>query len=101
VEVAGYRGQFNTLWVFARTALWYTPRVPPGARRFVIVCDPEGKLRLEAFFGTDLQAMPVQILPWIVRRWSVAVTFEGGRAHRRLETQRQWSDQIHGIPLAA
>ena len=26
-------------------------------------------------------------------RWSVEVTFEEGRAHLGLETQRQWSDQ--------
>jgi hypothetical protein len=63
------------------------------AIRLVIVCDPEGKLRMEAFFCTDLQATPVQILQWVVMRWSVEVTFEEGRAHLGLETQRQWSDQ--------
>jgi hypothetical protein len=73
--------------------LWYTPRLPPVAIRFVIVCDPGGKLRMEAFFCTDLQATPVQILPWVVMRWSVEVTFAEGRAHLGLETQRQWSDQ--------
>ena len=40
-----------------------TPRgLPPVAIRYVLVCDPEGKLRMEAFFCTDLQATPVQIL---------------------------------------
>jgi DDE superfamily endonuclease len=93
VEVAWYRGQPNTLWGFSRTAWWYTPRMPPVAIRFVLVCDPEGKLRLAAFFCTDLQATPVEILPWVVRRWSVEGTFEAGRAHLGLATQRQWSDQ--------
>jgi DDE superfamily endonuclease len=93
VEVEWYGGRLKTLWVFSRTALWYTPRLPPVAIRFVIVCDPEGKLRMEAFFCTDLQATPVQILQWVVMRWSVEVTFEEGRAHLGLETQRQWSDQ--------
>jgi hypothetical protein len=91
--VAWYGGQPKTLWVFSRTALWYTPRMPPVAIRFVLVCDPEGKLRMEAFFCTDLQATPGEILQWVVRRWSVEVTFEEGRAHLGLETQRQWSDQ--------
>ena len=50
VEVESYGGQIKKLWVFSRTALWYTPRWPPVAIRFVIVCDPEGKLRMEAFF---------------------------------------------------
>jgi hypothetical protein len=93
VEVEWYGGQRKTLWVFSRTALWYTPRLPPVAIRFVIVCDPGGKLRMEAFFCTDLQATPVQILQWVVMRWSVEVTFEEGRAHLGPETQRQWSDQ--------
>ena len=43
-------------------------------------------------FCTDLQATPVEMLPWVVMRWSVEVTFEEGRAHLGLETQWQWSD---------
>jgi DDE superfamily endonuclease len=93
VEVDWYRGERKQLWVFSRTALWYTPRAPPVAIRDVLVADPEGKLRMEAFFCTDLQATPMEILPWVVMRWSVEVTFEEGRAHLGLETQRQWSDQ--------
>ena len=93
VEVVWYGGQLKKLWVFSRTALWYTPRQPPVAIRYVLVADPEGKLRMEAFFCTDLQATPVEILPWVVMRWSVEVTFEESRAHLGLETQRQWSDQ--------
>jgi DDE superfamily endonuclease len=88
-----YGGKRKQLWVFSHTALWYTPRLPPVAIRFVLVCDPARKLRLEAFFCTDLEATPVQILEWVVRRWSVEVTFEETRAHLGLETQRQWSDR--------
>ena len=62
VAVEWYGGQLKTLWVFSRTAVWYTPRLPPVAIRFVIVCDPAGKLRMEAFFCTGLLATPVQIL---------------------------------------
>src|SRR5215475_666273 len=93
VEVRWYGGQLKTLWVFSRTALWYTPRQPPVAIRYVLVADLEGKLRMEAFFCTDLEATPEQILAWVVMRWSVEVTFEESRAHLGLETQRQWSDQ--------
>ncbi len=56
VEVDWYGGQRKQLWVFSRTALWYTPRLPPVAIRYELVADPEGKLRMEAFFCTDLQA---------------------------------------------
>jgi DDE superfamily endonuclease len=93
VEVNWYGGKRKHLWVFSRTTLWHTPGLPPVEIRFVLVCDPQGKLPLEAFFCTDLQATPVQILEWVVMRWSVEVTVEEARAHLGLETQRQWSDR--------
>jgi DDE superfamily endonuclease len=93
VEVDWYKGERKSLWVFSRTALWYTPRQPPVAIRYVLVADPEGKLRIESFFCTDLEATLVEILQWVVMRWSVEVTFEEARAHLGFETQRQWSDQ--------
>jgi hypothetical protein len=88
-----YGGPRKKLWVFSHTALWYTPRLPPVAICYVLVADPEGKLRMEAFFCTDLQATPEQILQWVVMRWSVEVTFEEARAHLGFETQRQWSEK--------
>jgi hypothetical protein len=93
VEVDWYRGQRKKLWIFSRTALWYTPRWSLVSIRYVLVGDPEGKLRMEAFFSTDLEASPAQILQWVIMRWSVEVTFEESRAHLGLETQRQWSSQ--------
>jgi hypothetical protein len=87
-----YGGQRKQLWVFSHTALWYTPGLPPVELRFVLVCAPEGKRRMEAFFCTDLQTTPAQILAWVIRRWSVEVTFEEARAPLGVETQRQWSD---------
>jgi hypothetical protein len=92
VEVDWYGGQRKTLWVFSRTALWYTPGLPPVEIRYVLVADPAGQLRMEAFFCTDVQATPVEILPWVVRRWSVEATVEDARAHLGFETQRQWSE---------
>ena len=88
VEVAWYGSQRKQLWVFSHTALWYTPGLPPVDIRYVLVCDPEGQRRMEAFFCTDLQATPEQILQWVVMRWSVEVTFEETRTHLGLETQR-------------
>ena len=60
--------------------------------KWVVVRDPEGKLRTEAFFATDLNASVEQILHWFVLRWNIEITFEEMRAHLGLETQRQWSD---------
>jgi hypothetical protein len=93
VDVDWDGGQRRTLWVFSPTALWHTPGLPPVERRVVIVGDPEGKLRMAAFFCTDRQATPGQILAWVIMRWSVEVTCEERRAQLGLETQRQWSDQ--------
>ena len=93
VEMDWYGGQRKQLWVFSRPALWYTPSLPPVAIRSGLVADPEGNVRMEAFCCPDLQATPVEILQWVVRRWSVAVTFEESRAHLGLETPRQWSDR--------
>jgi hypothetical protein len=93
VELDWYGGRRKKLWVFSRTALWYTPRLPPVEIRDVLVADPEGELRMEAFFCTDLEVTPVEILRWVGMRWSVEVTFEESRAHLGVETQRQWSDQ--------
>jgi DDE superfamily endonuclease len=92
VAVDWYGGQRKQLWVFSHTALWYTPGTPPVDIRDVLVGDPTGTLRLEAFCCPALQATPEPILPWVVRRWSVEVTCEEARAHLGLETQRQWSD---------
>jgi hypothetical protein len=92
VTVDRYRGPRKTLWVFSHTGLWHIPGLPPVDIRLIIVCDPEGKLRMAAFFCTDLQATPGQILAWVLMRWSVEVTVEEARAHVGLETPRQWSD---------
>jgi DDE superfamily endonuclease len=92
-RVDWYRGECKRLWVFSRTALWYTPGLAPVPIRFVLVRDPEGKVSDAAFFGTDLHATPEQILHWVVMRWSVEVTFEEARTHLGVETQRQWADK--------
>jgi hypothetical protein len=48
---------------------------------------------MEAFCCPDLEATPVEILPWVVMRWSVAVPCDEARAPLGFETQRPWSDR--------
>lgn len=91
IEADWYSGAKKKLLVFSRTGLWRRPGYDPVAIRYVITRDPEGSLRDEVFACTDLNASPEQILQWVVRRWSVEVTFEEARAHLGMETQRQWS----------
>jgi hypothetical protein len=73
--------------------LWYTPKEKPVAIRWVLVIDPEGKCKPEAFFSTDTELSAVSIVEYYVLRWNVDVTFEESRRHLGIETQRQWSDK--------
>jgi len=59
--------------------------------RWVLVKDPTGKFKPQAFLSTQLDATAEQILLWFRQRWQVEVTFEEVRTHLGVETQRQWS----------
>ena len=49
--------------------------------RWVLVRDPSGEKEPQAFLCTDLDADPVDVLRWFVRRWRVETTFEEARRH--------------------
>jgi hypothetical protein len=90
--VSGWYGRGErTVEIVSATALWNHPgrRVPI---RYVLVRDPMGELEPQAFLCTDLDADPLDILRWFVRRWSIEVTFAEVRRHLGVETQRQSSD---------
>jgi hypothetical protein len=91
-ELAWYDGQRRILQLATGTALWYTPRYRPLPLRWVLVHDPQGELRDQAFLCTDLKATVEQIMRWVILRWNIEVTFEEVRVHLGVETQRQWSD---------
>lgn len=58
-----------------------------------VVSVPDDPRRLPgAMLCADLQADPLMVLRWFVRRWAVEVTFTDVRRHLAVETQRQWSD---------
>jgi hypothetical protein len=92
VEVQWYGGQCKLMGVFSRTGLWHRRGQDPVAIRYVLARDPEGRQPDAAYFCTDERLGPEEILRYVVRRWSMEVTFEEARAHLGLETQRQWSD---------
>jgi len=75
------------------TAIWHHNGSPPVPIRWLLVRDPTGELKPQAFLATDLNARPRDILSWFVGRWQMEVTFEEVRAHLGVETQRQWSDK--------
>lgn len=73
--------------------MWYHAGFTPVTLRIVLVKKPGGKNEAEAFFSTDINLKPTQIIRYFVLRWNIEVTFEETRAHLGVETQRQWSDQ--------
>ena len=87
-----YGKRQRVLEIASATAVWYHPGKPVVPLRWVLIRDPEGLLEPIALLCTD-QALPIKdIVSCFVRRWSVEVTFQEGRKHLGMETQRQWSD---------
>ena len=86
-----YGGGERLVEIISGTAIWHHPgkHVPI---RYVLVRDVAGAFNPQAFLCTDLQADPLDILRWFVRRWATEVTFAEVRRHLGVETQRQWSD---------
>jgi hypothetical protein len=92
--VAGwYGGGDRLVEVCSGTALWHHPGLPVVPLRWVLVRDPLGEFRPQAFLCTDLEVEPADILSWFVRRWATELTFAEARRHLGVETQRQWSDR--------
>lgn len=92
-DVKWYGGIVKHIHFLTGVCLWHTPGEKPVLIRWVLVKDPKGKFRTEAFFSTDTEHTAIQIVEYFVLRWSVEVTFEESRRHLGMETQRQWSDK--------
>lgn len=88
-----YGHQEKEMELTTATALWYHSGKPVVPLRWVLLRDPAGKLAPVALLSTNLELSAKQIVTWFVRRWAIEVTWEEGRAHLGLETQRQWSDK--------
>ena len=91
-DVGVVRWERCRLDIATGTALWYHAGLPPVPIRWVLVRDPAGIRKPQAFLCTDLDATPAAILGWFVHRWSMETTFQETREHLGVETQRQWSD---------
>jgi hypothetical protein len=60
--------------------------------RWVLIHDPEGRIKPQALLCLDLDADPERIVRWFAMRWQLEVTFQESRRHLGFETQRQWSE---------
>jgi hypothetical protein len=67
-------GKTVTPLVFRGTALWYGA-LREAPVRFVVVRDPSGRRRDEAFFCTDLTVSVRFLLETYAKRWALEVTF--------------------------
>jgi hypothetical protein len=90
--VAWYGDERKAVRRLSGICLWHTPGEGPVPLRWVLVVDPAGEVRPQAFFATDVEWSPERIVEVFVLRWGVEVTFEEGRRPLGLETQRQGSD---------
>src|SRR5207253_2776356 len=73
-------GRAVTPRVFTLTALWYGAlREQPI--RIVVVRDPSGRRRDEAFFCTDLCREAAFVLETYAHRWTLEVTFHDSKQH--------------------
>ncbi len=92
MSILWYGGKERTVEIATGLSLWHTSGFDPLPIRWILVRDPLGEFKPTAFFSTNQTLAPLQILTYFIMRWSLEVTFEEGRAHLGLETQRQWSD---------
>jgi DDE superfamily endonuclease len=75
------------------TAVWYHAGQPPVAIRWGLIRAPHERFKPQALLSTHREHTCEQMLAWLVRRWTMEVTFEDARAHLGMATQRQWNDR--------
>jgi len=92
LTVPWYGGRTVQVEVATGTALWDHAGQPTVALRWMLRRDPAGQFEPQALLRTDQTVDPVQIITGFVARWPLEVTVHELRAHRGVETQRQWSD---------
>ncbi len=85
VEIDWYGGEKKTLRILSGVHLWYSSGEKPLPIRWVLVINPD-KDQAEAFFSTDMDQAPDQIVNWFVLRWNIEVTFEESRAHLGIDS---------------
>jgi SRSO17 transposase len=83
------------------TALWYKA-LPTHPIRIVVVRDPAGKRKDEAFFCTDLTTTPTFILEGFARRWTIEVTFHDSKQFLGFEHPQSQAKQavLRTAPMA-
>jgi hypothetical protein len=93
VHLRWYDGQIRQMELTSATAVWFHAGKPAVPIRWVLIRDPQKEYDTICLLCTNQLVTPTLITQWFVLRWQVEVTFEEGRRHLGVETQRQWSDK--------
>jgi len=91
-----YGGTQRVVEIVSDNAIWYSTGLPAVPVRWVLIRAPqeeEKKFDTQALLCTDLDADPVRIITWFVRRWRMETTFQEVRQRLGFETQRHWSER--------
>jgi hypothetical protein len=100
MTVAWYAGKQQDVEIATGTSLWYVAGNDPAPMRWVLVRlkDPTAADRDKvcAFFSSNLDAVPEQIVALYAERWNIEILFEEIRAFLGFETQRGWCNRTIG-----
>ena len=88
MTVTWYGGVSKKILYMYNQALLYQPGQGTVKIAWVLVRDPKGKLRDEAFYTTDLTMAPQEIIRHFVQRWGIEVTFEESKRFLAVESTR-------------
>jgi len=92
-------GRKAKLQIKTWTCLWYTAT---GQRlvRIVLTRDPKGKYADRAFFSTEHELAPEEILKLYAHRWLIEVSFRDVKQHLGLnDPQNGWSRGKRSLPI--
>jgi hypothetical protein len=92
-EILGYDEKKKVVKYLTIMSLWGAEGSHPVPIRWVLVVDPTGEMDPLPLMSTDINMTAVQIIELYIDRWGLEVTFQEGREHLGVETQKQWSDK--------
>ena len=101
VTVPWYGGEPKKIMYMYHQALLYQPGKGTVKIAWVLVRDPKGKLRNEAFYTTDLNMTPQEIIRHFVERWTIEVTFQESKRFLAVESTRNRKKEsvLRSFPL--
>lgn len=100
-RISWYGGIEKNILFRYQHAIIYKPGKGFARIAWVIVRDPQGHHRDEAFYTTDLAMAPLEIIRHFIERWSIEVTFEESKRFLKIESTRNRTKEsvLRSFPL--